>query len=141
MHERDRHAAPLQSPRRFEAEQAAADDHRAPVALCGADHRLDIGDVAEGAHIGQSEAGNRRRQRLRPGGQQQFVVGDGSPVGERDVTRGAIDRRRAASGNQANAVLVVPAPRIDDDFVERLVARQHRRQQDAVVVRVRLRHR
>ena len=39
--------------------------------------------------------------------------------------------------NQANAMLAVPAPRVDDDFVERLVARQDRRQQDAVVVRLR----
>ncbi len=125
MHERDRHAAPLQSPRRFEAKEAAADDHRAPRSFCGADHRLDIGDVAEGADVGQPKAGDRRRHRLRPGSQQQFVVGNDTSVGECNFTPVAIDRRRTVSGNQANPMLVVPALRIDDDFIERLVARQY----------------
>ena len=70
MHQRDRHAAPLQSPRRFEPEKSAADHHRAPSRCAARDHRLDIGDIAEGTHIGQAEAGNRRRQGFRAGRQQ-----------------------------------------------------------------------
>jgi len=57
-------------PRRFEAEQAAADDDGAAMPLAGCDHRVDIGDVAERAHTRQAEPRDRWCQRLRPGRQQ-----------------------------------------------------------------------
>ena len=78
MHDRDRHAAPLQPPGRFEAEQTAADDDGPPVPLGSRDHRIDIGDVTKGVDAGQAQPGDRRGQRLRPGAEQEFVVGDGS---------------------------------------------------------------
>jgi hypothetical protein len=53
VHDRDRHAAPLQPPGRFEAEQSAADDHGTPWGRRGDDHLLDVGDVAEGADAGK----------------------------------------------------------------------------------------
>jgi len=49
MDDGHRHAAPLQPPCRFEAEEAAADHHRPLVGPGGSDHRFDIGDVAERA--------------------------------------------------------------------------------------------
>ncbi len=77
MHERDRHAALLQAPGRFEAEQPAADHHGALMGARGCQHLVDIGDVAEGADAGQAKTRNWRRQRARAGGDQQPVIGDG----------------------------------------------------------------
>ena len=57
-------------------------------------------------------------------------------IKEHDAPGGGIDGRRALADNQTNSMPVVPTRPIDDDFVERLVARQNRRQQDAVVVGV-----
>lgn len=69
MHDRDRHAAPLQSPGGFQPEQAAADHHRAPTAYAGSEHRLSIGDVAERMDAGQVKPGDRRRQRFGTSGE------------------------------------------------------------------------
>jgi hypothetical protein len=44
----------------------------------------------------------------------------------------------AVLGDQVNAVLLVPAGRLNDDFGKRPLARQHRGQKYAVVARVRL---
>ncbi len=138
MHDRDRHAPALQPPGRFEAEEAAADHDGAPLGRGRVDHRLDIGYVAEGAHPGQAQPRNRRRQGLGAGGEQQLVVWHRLPTGDRHRFRGAVDRVNRLPGDQPDAVLVVPVRRIDDDLVDRLFAGQHRGQQDAVVVRVRL---
>ena len=74
MHQRHRHAALLQAPGRFQAQQTAADHHGALVGLGRRQHLVDIGDVAEGAGAGQAQAGNGRRQRLRSGGDQDLVI-------------------------------------------------------------------
>ena len=138
MHERDRHAAPLEAPRRLEPEQSAADHHGAALGLRRFDHGLDVGNVAEAAHIGQAEAWNRRHHRLRAGREQQFVVRHGTAVIEHDLPRRAVDRHGSSAKHQPNAAFGVPARPVDDDLIERLISGQHRRQQDAVVVRVRL---
>ena len=64
MNDRHGHAAPLQSPSRFQTEQTASDDHRPFVRPRGGDHCLNIGDVAERADARQLETGNGQCQRL-----------------------------------------------------------------------------
>jgi len=138
MHNRHRHATPLQPPGRFEAEQPAANYDRAPIPARRRDHGIDIGDIAERADAGESEAGDRGRQRFRSRCEQQPVVGDGTSTGDRDRRCDRIDRRHRIAGQQTDAAFVVPGAWVDDDLVDRLLARQHRGQQDAVIVRVRL---
>ena len=70
MDERDRHAALLEAPCRFEAEQAAADHDSALMRARGRQHLVDIGEVAEGADARQAKTGNRRRHGTRAGGDQ-----------------------------------------------------------------------
>ena len=135
MHKRDRHAALLQSPRRFEPEQAATDHHCPAMISRGLDHCLDIGDIAEGAHIGKVKARNWGRQRHR---QKQFVLRNSGSIGERHSPRNRVNRSGVVAGDQVNAVLLLPAGRLNDDFGKRPLARQHRGQKYAVVARVRL---
>jgi hypothetical protein len=47
-------------------------------------------------------------------------------------------RTPLVAGDQRDAVLVVPRARVDHDLRDRLLAGEHRRKQDPVVVRVRL---
>ena len=70
MHDRDRHAAPLQAPGGFQPQQAAADDHGALIGSGSIDHRVHIADIAEGADTGQVEAGDGRDDGLGPSGDQ-----------------------------------------------------------------------
>jgi hypothetical protein len=51
-------------------------------------------------------------------------------------TRSTLGHRLARV--QRDAVLLVPGPGVEDDLVHRLLAREHGRQQDAVVVGMRL---
>ena len=92
MDDRDRHAALLQAPGRFEAQQPAADHDRALVGTCRCQHLVDIGDIAEGADAGQAEAGDRRRQGPRAGGDQQPVIRHGEAAGRGDGLAAAVDR-------------------------------------------------
>src|SRR5581483_10343545 len=130
MNDRNREAAALEAPRRLKAEQAAADDDRAAARCRGADHGLDVGNIAKCPDIRQSETRDRWRQRFRSRGQKQLVVDEGLAIREHGLPRRAIDGCDGIAGDQTNAALAVPAPRIDDDLFERLVARQDRRQQN-----------
>ncbi len=51
-------------PRRFEAEQATANDNGTAAAPRRRDHRLGISHVAKRPHVGQANAWNRWRKRL-----------------------------------------------------------------------------
>src|SRR3546814_14476908 len=46
----------------------------------------------------------------------------------------AVDRRDRITGAEANAVFLIPGVVVDDDVLERLLARQQRRKHDAVVL-------
>jgi hypothetical protein len=77
------------------------------------------------------------------GGDQQAVVfgattGGFVPSSAEHLAAHAVDLRHLAAQMQGDAVLGVPLQRVEDDLVEGLLAGQHRRQQDAVVVGVRL---
>ena len=138
VNDRHRHAAQHQAVGGLEAEQAAADHDRVLVRLRRLDHRVGVGDVAVGDDAVEVLARQRRDERVRAGRDQEpvvrrlgAVVGDGDPAAAMDVDHLLAEVQR-------DAVLGVPLDRVEDDVGERLLAGQHRREQDAVVVRVRL---
>ena len=128
----------LQPARRLEAEQAAADHHRlhawrrAPQDLAGVVER------AERQHAASVQALDRRQERGAAGGQQQRVVGRDAAFSVGDGLVLGVDVHHAHADAQVDLVALVPLDRVDDDVVGRLLARQHRRQHDPVVVDVRL---
>ena len=71
----DVHAALVQAGRRFQPEQAAADDHGLGPRLRGEQHGVDVVEIAIGQHAGQIVAGHRDDERHRAGGDDQLVVG------------------------------------------------------------------
>jgi hypothetical protein len=134
----DLHAAPHQAVGGFQPEQAAADDHGLAVLLRGVDHGLCVGDVAVSHHAGQVAPRHGQDERVGTGGQQQSVVrGLRAVVSHHDAAH-AVHLHHAAASVQRDAVLGVPGQRVEHDLVDRLLARQHGAEQDAVVVRVRL---
>ena len=64
----DVHAALAEAGSRFQAEQAAADDHRLRPRLRGEQHGVDVVEVAIGQHARQVLAGHRDDERHRTGG-------------------------------------------------------------------------
>ena len=138
MHHGDIHAALHQAVGRLQAEQAAADDHRMLVHQGRVDHGLGVGNVAVGQHALQILAGNRQDERVRAGGHHQPVVlgAKGFPQGIAGVHHAArpVHARHRPAGMQRDAVVRVPGPVVQHDFAQRLLACQHRREQDAVVV-------
>ena len=105
----------------------------------GRHHRVHVRHVAEADHAGQVAPHHRQDERVRPGGEQQHVVGARGPVLALHDLLGAVDVPHPLAGDQLDAVLGVPLAGVDDDLVELLLARQQRAEHDAVVVRVRLR--
>ncbi len=138
VHDAHVHAAFAQPVGGLEPEQPAADDDRLALRRGRVDHRLRVGDVAVGQHAGQADARHCRQRRHRAGGEQQPVVRGFDAACGLDDARAAPDRRHRAPGVQADAVLVVPRTLVEHDLLEARLAGQHRREQDAVVVRVRL---
>ena len=137
--DRDRHAAPLQAPGRFEPEQAAADHDRAAVlsrrpasiASTSAMSRKARTPGSPSPGSAAPAASSRSRAaacRSRPPRRSASVT-----VLRRRIDRGRLHRRRSA-GCRARRT----SRRVDDDVVDALLAGQHRGQHDAVVVRVRL---
>ena len=105
MHDRDRHAAALQSPRRFEAEQPAADHHRAPARRAtprsSPRHRRCRGRRARRAGRAPGSAAPAASSRWRAAAcRRRWQPPPAS------VTRlgGRIDRRRRIAGDQPDAV-------------------------------------
>ena len=138
VHDRHVHATQPQAVGGFEPQQAAADHHRVRVCCRRVDHRLGVGDVAVGDHAVELLARHRQHERVGAGGQQQAIVGRrGAVVGDHQPLD-AVDLDDLLTGVQRDAVLRVPRQRVEDDLVDRLLAGQHRAQQDAVVVGVRL---
>ena len=118
MDQRDRHAAALQPPGGFQAEQPAADHHGAALPGRGLDHGLHILNAAEGADPGKIESGDRRGDRFRAGGEEKLVVSDRLPrAGDEDFLSG-IQRDRRVIDDQLDAVLFVPGARMGDDVAE-----------------------
>jgi hypothetical protein len=142
VHHAHRHAALHQAVGRFQPEQAAADDHGVLVFGGRVDHGLGVGDVAVGEHAGQVLAGNWQHEGVGAGGHDEPVVGrlDHAALavaGAHDALD-AVHLGHGLARVQRDAMLGVPGPVVEHDLVQRLLAREHWREQDAVVVRVRL---
>ena len=137
MDDRDRHAAPLQSPGRLQPEQPAADHHRAAVCAAAAIIASTSAMSRKARTPGSPRPGIGGASGFEPVASSSLSYPTASPLGERHRFRGRVDRGRRIAGDQPYAVRVVPAGRVDDDVGDALVAGQHRGQQDAVVVRVR----
>ena len=133
----DVHAAFLEAGGGLEAEQAAADDDGLGARLRREQHGVDVVEVAVGEHARQILAGHRNDERHRAGGDDQLVVGLRHAVVGGDGLGLAVDGDDLVALVERDAVLDVPAVAVDDDFLERLLARQNRRQHDAVVVHAR----
>jgi hypothetical protein len=134
VHHRHVHAARLQAVGRLQAQQAAADDHRVLVALGGIDHLVHIRHVAETDHTFQIGAGHRQDERPGTGGQEHPVVVRAGAVVRFHEAFPAVDLHHPLAGVQGDAVPGVPIPIIEHDLLHRLLAGQHRRQHDAVVI-------
>ena len=138
MDDGDLHALFHQTVGRFQTEQAAADHHRVFFAGPGrVQHRVDILDVAEGDDARQIVAGHRQDDGIGTGRQQQPVIGRERTVSGDDLPPRPIDLGHGLAGVQGDAALGVPVQIVEHDLLDRLLARQHRRQQNAVVIAVR----
>ena len=138
MHHGHFHAAQFQTIGGLQTQQAAADHHRMALDLGGVDHGLRIVDVAVADDAFQILARHRQDERQRTGGQQQAVVLGFGAVGGDHPAAHAVDAGDFLAQVQADAVFGVPVQRIEHDVLEVLLTGQHRREQDAVVVGVRL---
>ena len=138
VHDRGLHALAGEARSRLEAEQAAADHHGVAAPCRRGKHRVDVVEVAEGDDAGQLGARNGNQDRLRAGGDEQRVVGLDRAVLGANGARRAVDRDDRLALAQRDLVLRVPGVVVDDDVVERLLAGEHRREHDAVVVDARL---
>jgi hypothetical protein len=137
MHHGDVHATQLQTIGGLQAQQAATDHHRMPLGLGGFDHRLRVVDIAIADDAFQVLARYRQDDRQRTRRQQQAVVFGLGAVGGDHSPLHAVDLRYLLAQVQTDAAFGVPVQRVQHDVVEGLLAGQHRRQQDAVVVGVR----
>ncbi|MDT4837119.1 hypothetical protein FQZ97_708430 [compost metagenome] len=138
VHHRHGHAAQHQAVGGFEPEQAAADDHCVLVRARGLDHVVGVGDVAVGDHALQVLAGHGQHEGVGAGAHQQAVVGRLGAIFRAHDAVHAVDLDHLLAGVQRDVVVRVPLPAVEHDLVHRLLAREHGRQQDAVVVGVRL---
>src|SRR5574343_389350 len=138
VHDSDVHTAQLETVSSFQAEQAAADHPRVLVQASRLDHLVGVLDVAVADDTGQIVAGNRQHERDRAGGDQQAVVLFLGAVFGDDLAPDAIDCLDLLAGMQLDVVLLVPVEFVEDDLLDGHFAGQHRREQDAVVVGVRL---
>ena len=143
VHHRHLHPALAQAVGGLQPQQAAANHHGVPVLRSRVDHGLRIGNVAVGQHAVQILAGNRQHEGVGAGGQNQPVVGhaDGLARAAHRVhgAPGTVHLGHGAAGVQGDAMLGIPRPVVEHDLLQRLLPRQHGREQDAVVVGMRLR--
>jgi hypothetical protein len=133
------HAPQAQAMRGFEAEQAAADDHRRTTGVRRLQHPAHVIHVAEGDDAGQVLARNRDDEGIGPGGQQQAIIALGAARAARDGLLRAIDGDDGIARDQRDAIVRIPVLAVDDDVLEGLLAGQQRGQHDAVVVHPRFR--
>jgi len=142
MHHADRHAAQHQTVGRFQAQQAAADDHGVFIFHRRVDHGVGVRNVAVGDHAFKVFAGNGQDEGIGASTQQQAVV-----FGADFLADGIFGMHHAANAvyrsdfparMQGDVIVLVPVPWVEHNFVERLLAGQHGGQQNAVVVGMRL---
>ncbi len=138
VHDRDLHALLEQAVGGLQAQQAAADHDGVPVAFGGREHGFNIVDVAKADHARQVMPRHGQDEGVGAGGDEQPVVVRGRAVVGDDAPPDTVNVGNRLAGLQPDAALGIPRPVVEHDFRQRLLAGQHRRQQDAVVVAVRL---
>ena len=137
----DRHvaAAHLQAARRFQPQQPAADHHGLQALARLGQQRLGIVQRAENVNVLLVDAWNRRNERAAPGGEDQLVVRRRAALVRPMTVRASRSIFAIFTPSRApNVVRPVPLHIVENDFVGRLLAGQHQRQQDAVVIDMRL---
>ena len=138
MNDRHLHPALHQPIGRFQPEQPAADHHSPTAARGRRQHQIDVVNVAIGDDAFERLARHRQHDRVRPRRDQQPVIGHALAGRGDDLAGAPVDHRNRLALAQLHIVVAVPVFRVEDDLLDRLLARQHRRQQDAVVIDVRL---
>ena len=106
----------------FEAEEPAADNHRATAGFCSEQHRVDIVEIAIGEDAGQIMSGHRKNKGNRARRDDQLVVRRDLAVLRAHRLRFAVDLDDLVALVESNPALDVPAIAVDDDFLERLLA-------------------
>src|SRR5215204_1204369 len=115
-----------------------------PAPADGVEHGAGLVDGAEAVDAGQelavvgADALHRRDERVAAGRQHQVVVRDRGAVGGVEQLGGGVDPLGPDTGPEGDAVVGVPVVAVEHDVVLVLLAGQHRRQHDPVVVAVRL---
>ncbi len=132
------HAAQRKAGGGFQTQQAAADDDRLFARLRGEQHGVHIVEVAIGDDAGQVLAGNRDDEGNRAGGDHQLVIAFRHAVVGGDGAGVAVDADDAVALVEGHVVFDIPAVAMDDDVLEGLLARENRREHDAVIVDARL---
>ena len=138
VHDRDIHALLFQTRGGFKAQQPATDHNGAAARFGCKQHGLHVVQIAVGQNAGKAGTGNRDDNRARAGCDDELVIGYGLTDCRGHGPRVAIDLCDRHPLIERDAVLHIPAVAMDDDLIEGLVAREHRRQHDAVVVHARL---
>ena len=137
MHHTDVHTAQHQAIGSFEAEQASANHHSFFILVRRINHRVGVGNVAVGNHAFEVFAGHGQDERVGAGTHQQAVVLHlGAVICTHDALD-AVNLHHFFTGMQRDAVVFVPVPAVEHDLVQRLLACQHRAEQNTVVVGVR----
>ena len=137
MHHAHRHAAQHQAVGCFQAQQAAANHDRVLVPGGGFNHGVGVGNVAVCDHAFQILAGNRQDDGVGAGADQQPVIGFlGAVVGMNDALD-AVYLDDFFASVQRDVVVGVPVPAVEHDLVKGLFTRQHRAEQNPVVVGMR----
>ncbi len=138
MHDGDAHAATDQGVRRLQAQQTAANDDSTLVLPGGCQHGIDVGEIAESHDTREADAGDRQHDRTRSGRQEQPIVRCFDPAPRAHDPLAAVDRDDCVTGVQADVPFLVPLDRVSDDLLVPLLAGEQRREEDPVVVAVRL---
>ena len=136
VHDGDVHAALHQAVGGFEAEQTAADHDGVLVAGRGLDHALDVLNVAKADDAREVLARQRQHDRVRTGGDQQAIVRHPRAFSGDDFAGTPIDHLDHFALAQRDAVVLVPLLGVEHDVVDGLLAGEHGRQQNPVVVAV-----
>src|SRR6185437_13392639 len=110
--------------RDLEADPTRSDDHEAPARPERRPDRVGVLAAAQVQDAVGAGAGQIQRAGGRAGCEQQLVVRQGRPVGERDLVRGGVDRGRVCTEAKVDVVFVVPLLAQRDRVVERAGAGQ-----------------
>ncbi len=134
MDQRDITATGAECCCRFNTQKAAAQHHHRSLTC---QQLPDVSNAAKNPDAIRIDARNRGQTRLRTGGKHQLIPAELAPIGLHS-TRGKIDLQDGFTVQERDAVPLIPRLIVDQGVTEGFFTGQHRRQQHAVVVAVRL---